>query len=108
MTLDEQIQAFSATPLTPTERLEAFIDALNEHRYRVGISQLVGQRWNETKAGDERAVVTGQMVDAAVEAECLAQDKVTAWAMALHGDGTLEHCMGFLDVSPPEAPSPAV
>ncbi|AZV77915.1 hypothetical protein EBB79_08415 [Parasedimentitalea marina] len=96
MTFEHQCQAMATAPMTAPERLSGLIEAVARHTRLAALRADLTEQLASVKAGSASAESIAHDLDDTVEAECLAQEKVAAWATALLNDRTLANCQRFL------------
>ncbi|AZV77963.1 hypothetical protein EBB79_08685 [Parasedimentitalea marina] len=96
MTFEQQCKAMATAPMTAPERLSGLIEAVARHTRLAALRADLTEQLASVKTGSASAESIAHDLDDSVEAECLAQEKVAAWATALLDDGTLRNCQRFL------------
>ncbi|AZV77862.1 hypothetical protein EBB79_08120 [Parasedimentitalea marina] len=96
MTFEQQCKAMATAPMTAPERLSGLIEAVARHTRLAALRADLIDQLASVKAGSASAESIAHDLDDTVEAECLAQEKVAAWATALLNDRTLGDCERFL------------
>ena len=82
-------------PLTPAERLEQFIDAINTYE----IARRAAEQFAELIGLDEKPAldpIDAVQLEAMIDTENRAQEAVVARAKTLMAGGLLDHCVDIL------------
>ena len=96
MNFEQQCRVMATAPMTAPERLTGLMDAVARHSRLATLRTELTEQLAAAKTGSPFGEMIADQFDDTVEAECLAQEKVAAWASALLSNGTLCDCRSFL------------
>ena len=96
MNFEQQCQVMATAPMTEPERLTGLMEAIARHSRLATLRTDLTAQLAAAKTGSAFQEMIADQLDDTVEAECLAQEKVAAWASALLNNGTLGDCQSFL------------